>query len=126
VICGRCRDDKPEDEFNRDGRSKTGRRSICSKCSQHADRRSLYNIDQTEYEALLAAQCGTCAICDDPFSDSNLPHIDHDHSCCPGRRSCGNCTRGLLCGRCNRAIGIFEDDVDLFDRAVSYLNRSYD
>jgi len=38
-------------------------------------------------------------------------HIDHDHSlgCHPGeKRACDRCRRGLLCLRCNTAVGYIE------------------
>jgi len=36
--------------------------------------------------------------------------IDHDHSCCPGQRSCGKCVRGVLCTRHNTYLGYLEND----------------
>lgn len=50
--------------------------------------------------------------------------VDHDHTCCPGKRSCGRCVRGLLCNRCNRALGQFGDDIETLRRAVAYLAAS--
>ena len=48
-------------------------------------------------------------------------NIDHDHTCCPGRRSCGKCIRGLPCPVCNRGLGMFKDSVKSLLRAVDYL-----
>lgn len=56
-----------------------------------------------------------------------LPHIDHDHTCCPGSRSCGNCVRGILCEGCNLQIGQVEaltQKVPL-NALFSYLSRTH-
>lgn len=70
-----------------------------------------------EFYKLIEAQGGSCAICPTLEPD----HVDHDHSCCPGPRSCGKCVRGVLCGNCNRGLGQFKDDPDRLRRAVGYL-----
>jgi hypothetical protein len=52
-------------------------------------------VTDAEYDRLLAAQGGGCAICGNPPKTRRL-HVDHDHK--TGR------VRGLLCHRCNRAL----------------------
>lgn len=92
-----------------------------------------YRITPEEYAQMLRDQGGVCAICgkipEDSVSSSkygnraNL-HVDHDHSCCPGKLSCGSCVRGVLCMRCNAGLGSFEDSLDLLKKAAEYLGRS--
>ena len=72
-------------------------------------------------QALLDTQGGLCAICADELT---APHIDHDHSCCPGYRSCGRCVRGLLCASCNHMLGKAHDRPEVLEAAASYLRRS--
>lgn len=40
--------------------------------------------------------------------------IDHCHQ--------GGHVRGLLCDQCNRGIGLLQDDPDVLERAVAYLD----
>jgi hypothetical protein len=70
-----------------------------------------YGLSQAQYEAMLAAQAHTCAICVRPFPKT--PAVDHCHR--TGR------VRGLLCESCNLAIGKFRDDPELIRRAAAYL-----
>lgn len=51
------------------------------------------------------------------------PVIDHAHTCCEGRRSCGSCIRGMLCNGCNMALGAVERLVTQsgWDAVTSYL-----
>ena len=68
-------------------------------------------ITPEQYDAMLLAQDGKCAVCGttDPGKNRYGPQsfcIDHDWRCCPGVRSCGACVRGLLCSNCNRAEGL--------------------
>jgi Recombination endonuclease VII len=85
--------------------------------------RRLYGLELEDYERLLAEQGGGCAICGatEPGGRGKRFHVDHDHSCCPGLRSCGNCIRGLLCHACNTGIGCLGDDVDRLMAAAAYL-----
>lgn len=49
--------------------------------------------------------------------------VDHDHSCCSGKTSCGKCVRGLLCTRCNVFLGHSRDDVAVAHNMVDYLTN---
>lgn len=77
--------------------------SLKSKCA-------MYGITTEEYDRILNAQNGRCKACGIPPTTRALS-IDHDHSCCPGKKSCGKCIRGLLCTSCNWALGQVQDDV---------------
>jgi hypothetical protein len=73
-----------------------------------------YGIDRDQYDALLAAQGGRCAICGcEPGPEGKRPHVDHDHDT--------GAVRGVLCTSCNTAIGKFGEDVHLMARAAGYL-----
>jgi hypothetical protein len=81
-------------------------------------RQWVYGITQEEYDARFAQQNGCCAICNEPLL---AVHIDHNHACCSGERSCGKCVRGLLCEDCNRGLGSFHDDPINLLNAIRYL-----
>jgi hypothetical protein len=84
-----------------------------------------YGITSAEFDAMLVIQGGGCAICGttEPGGRGQF-HVDHDHKCCSGARSCGKCIRGLLCGTCNVGIGMLGDDVEKVARALEYLKHS--
>ena len=79
-------------------------------------------LTEESFNKMLAAQNYQCAICSspDPGGVGNF-RIDHDHSCCPGSSSCGDCVRGLLCNGCNSALGHMKDDPERLIRAAAYL-----
>lgn len=78
-----------------------------------------YNLTVEEYEAMMQEQEYSCAICY-KFSDKLV--VDHDHSCCPGSKSCGQCVRGLLCTQCNSGIGFLKDNEFILYSAIDYIN----
>lgn len=107
-----------------------GIRVYCShKCQpgRTADRvrrsklRSIYGLERSDYDAMLHAQSGACAICrqvpptDGPPSTTVL-HVDHDHAT--------GAVRGLLCGRCNKALGLFDDSPLTLAVAIDYLTAN--
>jgi hypothetical protein len=75
--------------------SETRPRGRCSACLATAAHRSrierTYELDRFDYDRMLKAQDGRCAICRKRFIDR--PNIDHDHV--------SNRVRGLLCNSCN-------------------------
>lgn len=84
--------------------------------------RRMYGLTPEAFAELLESQGGCCAICRTPEpSGRGYWHVDHDHSCCSGEESCGECVRGLLCSRCNQAIGLLGDDPDVIIRAADYV-----
>ena len=84
--------------------------------------KSLYKITPEDYEKMLISQNGVCAICQQPCKSKKPLGVDHDHSCCPGNKSCGECIRGLLCANCNGAIGMLQEDPVIINRALEYLS----
>lgn len=78
----------------------------------------VYNITAEEIVAMLAAGCGICGAMTNPSGKSL--HIDHDHACCPGPGSCGQCVRGVLCYIDNVHFERFLDS----PRVIAYLNRT--
>lgn len=82
-----------------------------------ADRRATgkaYFHDMTveEFERRLREQNGVCAICCEKI---NGREAQRDHCHTTGE------WRGLLCGKCNRALGLFGDDPVRLLRAADYL-----
>lgn len=67
----------------------------------------VYSTKQEEYDAIKAAQGGKCYICRRATGRTKALALDHDHACCPGPTSCGECVRALLCGRCNQMLGFW-------------------
>ena len=132
--CRVCGLDKHVSEFH--WRSDNGKyRSECKGCladkgkqywvvsgSQLARSRNLrikYGITTDKYDELLSAQGGGCAICggtDNP--DATSLAVDHCHI--TGR------IRGILCGPCNKAIGLMKDNPVLLTQAAAYLGGDQD
>lgn len=89
--------------------------------NQH-NRKMRSGLSDEQYQAMVTAQNGLCALCGGPPGQRQL-HVDHDHACCPGRDSCGKCLRGLLCGRCNPLLGYAHDDIAILHAAITYLEK---
>lgn len=76
-----------------------------------------YGMTVEQYDEMLAAQDGGCAICGRPPTPGISLHVDHDHETGAIRR--------LLCFLCNNLLGDAGDDPSLLEKAAAYL-RSHD
>ena len=72
-----------------------------------------YNLTPEQFEDLLEEHGGACAICGRVMGKDL--HIDHDHK--------WNVVRGLLCGSCNRGIGLLKENPQHLETAAKYLTR---
>jgi Recombination endonuclease VII len=86
------------------------------------DKQNYYGMSAAEYDLLydrlFEQQNGLCRICgtDNPRNQWGRFAMDHDHRTKE--------VRGLLCHPCNRALGMFKDDVGLLACAIDYLQSS--
>lgn len=73
-------------------------------------------ITKEEYEELCKKQNYKCAICNGEAKGfkKNLC-LDHDHNTLQ--------IRGLLCDKCNKALGHFQDNIDIITNALNYLKK---
>jgi len=123
--CPDCGLTKPLTEFPRGrGDDDPGYAAYCEPCyrargSMSGDRPSAgpreaypsrrYDGRQVEFDELLAAQEGRCAIC----GTADPQHLDHD------RRT--GWVRGILCVNCNGGLEQFRDSLELLAGAITYL-----
>lgn len=80
-----------------------------------------YNLTVNSYDKLSVTQNNLCAICHNPETvlyKGSLKILCVDHCHTTGK------VRGLLCSRCNKAIGLLEDDMSLLLSAVKYLRSN--
>jgi hypothetical protein len=145
--CTVCEIVKPIEQFSRNRRNRTGFQSRCRSCqkeghrdyyvrnsetviartklwatnnpekvkilSRNRQRRRLYNgFTPEDFDRWMESQGGRCAGCGDEFGDT-MPHIDHDHAT--------GAVRGLLCGPCNKALGMALDSSKRLMGLARYL-----
>ena len=77
-----------------------------------------YGLTLADYDRMLAAQDGVCAICKKTDPHQKSLSIDHDHRT--------EQVRGLLCGSCNFLIGYLERRAAFVGPALTYLKRYSD
>ena len=75
-----------------------------------------YGITLEDYNKILLEQNNVCAICKCSIeTNKKALCVDHDHET--------NKVRGLLCHACNKALGLFRDNIEILILATSYLKR---
>lgn len=72
-----------------------------------------YGLTKVEVTLLLTKQNNSCCICLRDISTTY--HIDHIHNT--------KIVRGLLCGPCNRAIGLLQENCEVLQSAINYIKK---
>ena len=129
--CTKCKTEREISYFNKDRSKPDGYHSHCKPCikkyaqenrekraatCRNSKLKSTYGITAEDYEIMLAKQNGVCAICKAECSrrrSSKFFCVDHCHKTLK--------IRGLLCNRCNTALGLFEDDINRMEIAINYI-----
>lgn len=141
LLCHKCRFIKPETDFQSFLRGRTQtieRQSHCKSCQlvakntsvaknpakhkkqRHARHlRKMFGLSRTDYQAMLDGQGGVCFICKKPetvkMNGEEVSPLSVDHSHATGK------IRALLCGHCNRMIGMAKESPKTLRAAADYL-----
>lgn len=142
-MCVRCGEIKPASEFKETpDNTSTGLDSWCRDCHKEYKRvrrekdadaqrkarknrpehylalqlKRYYNITVDDFQCMALEQNGVCAICGSPPEDGTRLHVDHNHD--------SGVVRGLLCLKCNMALGLLGDNYAVVLTAAEYLARA--
>lgn len=99
-------------------KSKVGLRTYCKSCFKdmvnNKKREDDYGVSPEEYDVMFISQGGCCNICATHQDDqTSSMAVDHCHETMN--------VRGLLCIKCNVAIGLLKDDPLVVLEAAKYL-----
>lgn len=121
--CGCCKLVKSISQFSKRN-DKPGYRSICRMCQakymveyhksnplkvRAKNLKLRYKITLEDFQELHLKQSGKCSIC----GEAKELVVDHSHKT--------KIVRGLLCKKCNTAIGLLKEDKKIFTRCIEYL-----
>ncbi len=126
--CTKCEEMKPHEDFSKDNRAKSGYQSRCKECDRIEKQKrngyyrdwhlqNKYGITHKDYLQLKEAQDNKCKICGiaEEHCENQRFAVDHDHD--------SGEVRGLLCKKCNQAIGLLQDSSSFAKAAYRYLKE---
>lgn len=132
-ICNTCLTTKPLEAFHKNASRTLGVGECCKVCAITRSRKYVaenrtslweknikkrFGITPAVYFEMLEKQNGVCKICKMPETTvkrGRLQRLAVDH--CHATKK----VRGLLCNKCNRGIGYFQDSIELLETTIRYL-----
>ncbi len=147
-VCTKCKVDQPVSSYHKKKNGLFGVKAVCKTCTvkeqshyynipankekrlkrQASDEYQLYirefrlekqyGITLEQYDQILAAQNGGCAICSTTVpggSGGRYFAVDHNHL--TGK------VRQLLCSSCNTALGYVKDNINTLEKMIDYLKK---
>ena len=128
--CSKCRRVLDLENFHNDKSTRDGKQRKCKDCGKawyianravkvayfrdyHLQKK--YGLTHEDKLAMLAQQGGGCRICGrtEPSGRHGEFHVDHCHET--------GLVRGILCSRCNQALGLLAESPELLRKAAEYL-----
>lgn len=123
--CIKCGEEKSLEEYYKHPKKVDGHAGRCKVCVKNDSEsgvkrntlyKSRYGITLDDYNDMFAEQSGCCFICGVHQSELKISLcVDHCHVT--------NKVRGLLCRKCNSALGLLGDDINILKKAVQYLEE---
>lgn len=84
-------------------------------CAQCYNAQNVHGVKAAEARAIQQL----CDSCQKPFQSGKDKHVDHDHTI----KNKAKAFRGILCSKCNVALGMLRDDVDTILRLAQYADK---
>jgi hypothetical protein len=126
-ICCICKDDKVITDFGKDKYCPLGYSYKCKACKRIYNRNSGSNtkrrfnkskiystlVDHSTFVQMFSERQGKCDVCKVQFKSLC---VDHCHTT--------GIIRGLLCNKCNLALGLIQDSQNTLQNAIMYLDKS--
>lgn len=131
-ICTKCNKKKNLNKFSKHPKGRYGKHPQCNTCRSNFEKKRYlngekekrkllrpysyekqlkdrYKITLVEYNSILKRQKNRCGICQRKIKLV----VDHDHL--------NKNVRGLLCTKCNTGLGKFNDNIEMLNKAIQYL-----
>jgi hypothetical protein len=100
--------------FGNDRRMPGGKYVVCNTCEKRGN--EVRKAHEHLRIPMMEAQDYKCPICTNPIGPGGRQAVmDHCHKT--------NAVRGMLCSKCNIALGIFKDNITALRNAVAYLEK---
>lgn len=96
--CRRWRSENPEAKREADARWRAEHPEAVRERNRRAGLKRFYGLTLDDYDQMVEAQGGCCALCEQPFAKLE---VDHSHVT--------GAVRGLLCRRCNQNLAYVEN-----------------
>jgi len=127
-VCGSCQRSLPLSAFPNSYHRKDGTKNVFNKCKTCKSKETslIEKIKNTTPSPPPEYECPICQRTQEELlgslskNERHVGHVkwnlDHNHETLE--------FRGWLCGKCNSALGWFNDDITLLHRAIDYLQNN--
>lgn len=152
MICTNCQQDKEHTEFHKDSKKLNGFTSWCKECRNNARKtrywsnpekqrervkkyrdsltkeqrykanrntklKQAYGLTHEQVEEMKRLQDYKCYVCSKEESEAGSKGLVVDHNHTTGQ------VRKLLCGPCNTALGLLNEDIGIFTSLIEYVKE---